>query len=97
MYTAVWNVDVDGRAHEVTLKWTYWGGERDVYLDGELVAESTLLLRWKSDQEIDIDGHTARVVTRPHSLAHPDRFTLVLDLDGVEHEPDENRTSHGIR
>ena len=95
MYIAIWNLDVDGSTHEVKLEWTYWGGDRDVYVDGALVSESKLLLRWKSDQEIEVAGRTARVITKPHSVAHAARFTVLLEFQGKELEPDRNLSNIG--
>lgn len=97
MYTAVWNIEVDGAVHEVKLEWTYWGGERDVYVDGVLVDEDKKPLRWKSDQQVDVAGKRVTVLTRPHSALHSARFSVLLQVDGAEIEPDENLSDIGQR
>ena len=59
-----WRVDVDGRPHEVVLNWTYWGGKREVVLDGDVVAKQRKPLLWWSEQAFRVDGQACRVVTR---------------------------------
>lgn len=76
-----WTIDLDGREHTVTLNWTYWGGEREVLVDGRVVNENQKLLRWESNQEFEIDGHQCAVITRPQ---HPNlvEFDIELLVDG---------------
>lgn len=68
MAQKTWNVALDGTTHTVQLNWTYWGGEREVVVDGTVVNEDRKLLRWESDQHFDIDGHHFNIVTRPQAL-----------------------------
>ncbi len=67
MAEKTWKVDLDGKTHTVQLNWTYWGGEREVVVDGIVVNEDRKLLRWESDQQFTIDGHECQIVTRPQS------------------------------
>lgn len=97
MYTATWNLDVAGAQHEVKLEWTYWGGERHVFIDGKEVDGSHIPMRWKSTQEVEVEGKQIVVITRPHSVTHPSRFDVLLEVDGKEIEPDSNTTDHGVR
>ena len=75
-----WNVDVDGRAHSISLDWSYWGGYRGVRVDGSVVDESTVPMRGRSEQRFEIDGHHAAVRTRPTSRLSP-YFAIELELD----------------
>ncbi len=83
MERKVWQVDVDGTPHEVVLNWTYWSGDRQVLLDGELVHSDAQLMRWKSEQPFKIDGRTAVVRTRPKTKVSP-YFVISLEVDGRE-------------
>lgn len=56
MAKATWNIDVNGNPHEVKLEWGYWGGERKVFADGELVNESTRALQYESQHTVTVDG-----------------------------------------
>ena len=83
MERKVWQVDVGGTQHEVVLQWTYWGGDRQVLLDGELIHSDSQLMRWKSEQPFKIDGHTAVVRTKPKTKVSP-YFVISLEVDGRE-------------
>lgn len=37
-----WKVDIDGAQHSVVLDWTYYGGRREVTVDGRGVSKSTI-------------------------------------------------------
>lgn len=83
MERKVWQVDVDGSRHEVALNWTYWGGDRQVLLDGELVHSDSQAMRWKSEQPFKIGGRTAVVRTKPKNGFSP-FFVITLEVDGRE-------------
>lgn len=68
MARAVWNVDVNGTSHEIELKWTYFGGDRDVFVDGTLVQDDDHPMRWQSKQMFVIDGEQFSVVTKPQTI-----------------------------
>ena len=68
MAQKTWKVALDGTTHTEQLNWTYFGGEREVRVDGTVVNEEHKMLRWNSDQEFTLDGHRCRVVTR-HSMS----------------------------
>ncbi|HEU0103713.1 MAG TPA: hypothetical protein VFR07_15440 [Mycobacteriales bacterium] len=76
-----WTVDVEGAQHLVALDWTYYGGHRRVSVDHEVVADSTVTARWRSEQTVDIDGHRVVVRTRPARRLSP-YFVIELELDG---------------
>lgn len=76
-----WAVEVDGNRHTVELDWTYWGGYRGVRVDGQLVTESTLPMRWKSEQGFALGGSQVVVRTRPSSRVSP-FFVIELEVDG---------------
>lgn len=76
-----WSIDVDGTQHAVALNWTYWGGRREVTVDGEVVATNTLPMRWSSTQPFRLGGHEAVVRTRPSNPVSP-YFVITLELDG---------------
>lgn len=86
MKAAVWNVDVDGQQHEVRLEWTYWGGQRDVYVDGVIVDGDTVPFRWSSTQPIDVGGKRMAVITRPREI-NKAAFDVLLQADGTELKP----------
>ncbi len=77
-----WDVEVDGHVHEVCLDWTYWGGYRGVRLDGAVVAESAVPMRWRSLQPFPIGSHSAAVRTRPSGPVSP-YFVIELEVDGT--------------
>lgn len=81
MATKTWTVDTGGTSHEVALDWGYWGGRREVRVDGEVVDSSTVPLRWSSTQEFDLDGHRCVLTTRPSSKLSA-RFRIELEVDG---------------
>ncbi len=81
MERKVWRVELDGAAHEVVLNWTYWGGDRQVVVDGALVGDDTRAMRWKSEQRFDLAGHPAVVRTRPKAKVSP-YFVVTLEVDG---------------
>lgn len=77
-----WTVDVDGTEHVVALDWTYYGGRRRVSLDGAVVDESTVPMRWRSEQSFfDLAGHPAVMRTRP-SKRFSAYFLIELEVDG---------------
>lgn len=82
-----WTVDIDGTQHKVALDWTYWGGDRQVSVDGDVVNKDTKLLRWKSAQEFEVAGHPALIKTEP-ARKISSQFVISMELDGVEIEPD---------
>ncbi len=92
MERKVWNVDVDGSQHEVVLNWTYYGGARQVVLDGTLVDDDTKAMRWKSEQAFDLAGHRAVVRTRPKRRISP-YFVVSLTVDGRDVAPEPGPTS----
>lgn len=67
MAQKTWNVELDGKTHSVQLNWTYFGGAREVVVDGAVVNEDRKLLRWESDQHFEIDGHDCHIVTQPQA------------------------------
>ena len=68
MAKATWQVEVEGHPHTVELEWTYFGGERTLSIDGQVVDDNQIPLRWTSAQEFTIDGQAGRVVTRPQRV-----------------------------
>jgi len=66
-----WTVNVDGAQHTVVLDWTYWGGRREVSLDGQAVGSSTIPMRWRSEQAFQIDGHPAVCERGPPGRSRP--------------------------
>ena len=76
-----WNVILDGKQHIITLNWTYYGGTREVVVDGQMVDRSTEWLRPESKQHFVIDNHMCEIVTRPRQ---DDMFTfeIMLFIDG---------------
>ncbi|WP_375489381.1 hypothetical protein [uncultured Jatrophihabitans sp.] len=87
MDRATWNVDVHGTGHQIELRWSYWGGRREVYVDGTFAAGDTKVLRWKSRHPVDVAGKTCTVITRPKKHAKT-VFDVFLDVDGQERAPD---------
>jgi len=81
-----WTVEVDGTEHEVVLEWTYWGGQRKLSLDGQLVHKSTIPMRWSSTQPFEIDGRPAVVRTRPRRMMSA-WFVIDLEVDGQTVKP----------
>ena len=92
MERMLWNVEVDGKPHSVSLDWTYWGGYRSVRVDGSVVAESIVSLRLRSKQRFQIDGRGALVRTRPVARASPN-VAIELELDGRVVPPEPGRKS----
>ena len=86
-----WTVDLDGRGRTVVLDWTYWGGRRQVSVDGEVVESSTVPMRWRSTQAFQIDGHQAVVRTRPSGPVSP-RFVITLEVDEKAVQPDPGKS-----
>lgn len=80
-------MELDGARHEVVLLWTYWGGAREVQVDGSTVDRSRVPMRWRSEQSFDLAGHRAVVRTRPSSRFSP-WFVITLEVDGRTVEPD---------
>mgnify|MGYP000329788969 CR=1 FL=1 len=81
MEQTIWNVELDGATHEVRLDWTYFGGRREVFVDGVQRHVSVIPMRWRSTQEFEIDGHPCVVATEPSSLISP-YFRISLRVDG---------------
>ena len=81
-----WTVEVGGTDYEVVLDWTYYGGRREVRLDGQLVDKSTVPMRWRSEQTFEIDGHHAVVRTKPLKKISP-WFVISLEVDGRKVTP----------
>jgi hypothetical protein len=86
METKSWNVDLDGERHEVKLLWTYFGGKREVEVDGTVVEKSTVPMRWRSSQSFDLAGHAAVLTMRPVRPLSK-YFAIALTVDGTEVEP----------
>lgn len=86
-----WTVDVDGNEHKVVLDWTYYGGRRDVAVDGRPVDSSTIPMRWRSTQFLEIEGHPAVVRTVPSKPVSP-KFVISLELDGATVQPDPGKS-----
>jgi len=63
-----WRADVNGGQHEVVLNWTYWGGKRELVVDGEVVSDQRRPLLWWSEQVFQLDGQPCKVVTRPRNV-----------------------------
>ncbi len=76
-----WTVPLDGMEHRVELHWTYWGGVREVVVDGRVVARSSKLFRAHWEQSFDLDGHRALVTTKS-SRRMSGRFMIDLTVDG---------------
>jgi hypothetical protein len=68
MARATWNIDVNGEQHLVELNWTYFGGERELIVDGQVANDNTIPFRWTSEQKFTIGGQEGRVVTRPQRI-----------------------------
>lgn len=77
-----WKVD----EHDVVLTWGYWGGKREVTVDGTTVSKNTIPLRGWSEQRFDLDGKVAVVKTKP-SFAVSAKFVVTLEVDGREIAP----------
>ena len=91
-----WTVELDGEKHAVVLNWTYYGGDRQVTLDGEVVGNDTKPMRWKSEQAFMLAGHRAVVRTKPAKRISP-YFVITLEVDGKLVEPDWGSTSRWER
>ena len=91
-----WKFDLDGSEHSVVLDWTYYSGERRVSLDGQVVNENAVAMRWKSEQEFKIAGHQAVVRTRPRRKVSP-YFVISLEVDGKEVDATSPLTSRWER
>lgn len=82
-----WTVELDGMTHVVALDWTYWGGDRQVSVDGRVVHRDTRAMRWRSSQDFDLGGHRALVTTAP-SRRGSAFFAIALEVDGRVVDPD---------
>lgn len=78
-----WKVASGETTHTVDLLWSYWGGHREVQVDGETVDRSTVPMRWRSKQSFELDGREAVVETRPTKPISP-FFSISLRFDGDE-------------
>ncbi len=92
MERKTWTVDVDGRRHAVVLNWTYWGGHRQVVVDGRVMGESSRRMRGHSEQAFEIDGHPAMVRTMP-SWRMSAKFVITLEVDGGAVRPEAGKKS----
>ncbi len=86
-----WKVDIDGAQHTVVLEWTYYGGRREVTVDGRVVSKSTIPMRWRSEQRFEIEGHPAVVRTKPSRRLSP-WFVISLEVDGSTVPPGPERS-----
>ena len=86
-----WIVDLDGRTHTVVLDWTYYGGRRQVSVDGQVVDSSRVPMRWRSTQAFEIDGYRAVVRTRPSGPLSP-LFVIDLEVDGKAVVPEAGKS-----
>lgn len=91
-----WSVDVDGTQHVVVLNWTYYGGERQVSVDGQVVDDSTVPMRWRSEQSFGLGGRQAVVRTQPAKRISP-YFRVTLELDGTVVPPDAGKVARWER
>lgn len=82
-----WRVD----EHDLVLEWSYWGGKREVTVDGEVVAQNQIPMRGWSEQRFELDGKVAVVRTKP-SFAVSAKFVVTLEVDGREVAPAEGRS-----
>ena len=80
MARATWNIDVDGQPHTIELQWTYFGGERELSVDGQIADDNTIPFRWTSEQHFTVGGQVGRVVTRPQRI-NVAAFDVELYLD----------------
>ena len=87
MEQKTWTFDLDGQTHVVRLDWTYWGGRRDVWVDGVQRHESVIPMRWRSSQAFDIGEHQGVVTTAPTKTISG-RFRITLEIDGQPIEPE---------
>lgn len=87
-----WTVDIDGGQHAVALNWTYYGGRREVTVNGRVVSTSTIPMRWRSTQTFDIDGHPAVLCTRPSFPVLSPWFVITLEVDGGVVQPDPGKS-----
>lgn len=92
MEQKTWKFELDGETHVVRLDWTYWGGRRNVTVDGVERHESIVPMRWRSTQEFDVAGHQAVVTTEP-TITISARFKISLTIDGQRIEPEPGSSS----
>lgn len=45
MARATWNVEIEGQPHTIELKWTYFGGERELIVDSQIADDNTIPFR----------------------------------------------------
>lgn len=65
------------------LDWTYWGGRREVFVDGTQRHESVIPMRWRSTQAFVVDGHPCVVTTEPTGTLSA-KFRISLEVDGQQ-------------
>lgn len=65
---STWQVDANGGRHEVVLNWTYWGGRRELVVDGQVISDQRRPMLWWSEQPFQLDGQPCKVVTRPQKI-----------------------------
>lgn len=100
-----WTVDIDGGEHTVVLNWTYYGGRREVVVDGRAVSKNTIPMRWRSEQAFEIDRQPAVVRTQPARRISRFRdiaeavhgagaalFVITLEVDGKAVQPDSGKS-----
>lgn len=84
-----WTITAGSETHRVDLDWSYWGGKRQVNVDGKVVSKNTVPMRWKSTQEFAVDGHECVVVTEPQGKKKfTPIFQIWLKVDGKLVESD---------
>lgn len=78
-----WKVASGGTIYAVDLLWSYWGGHREVQVDGQTVERSTIPMRWRSRQSFELADGEAVVETRPAKSISP-YFSISLGFNGDE-------------
>jgi hypothetical protein len=68
MRRSTWHVDENGSRHEVVLNWSYFGGKRELVVDGQVVSDQRRPVLWWSEQPFQLDGQPCKVVTRPQNI-----------------------------
>ncbi|HMS46422.1 MAG: hypothetical protein WAX12_15080 [Candidatus Microthrix subdominans] len=83
-----WKFQLKGEDHIVRLDWTYWGGRREVFVDGQQRHESIIPMRWRSSQVFELEGSHCVVTTEPTGLMSPKfRISLEIDGEGIKPQP----------
>jgi len=87
--SATWNLDVKGTRHIVVFDWNFFGGKREIKVDGAVVNTDSKLLQRESDQSMTIGSEQASVVTRPQA-GNPNAFGLEFHPEDRVLTPDSN-------